>query len=263
MIAALSICGRLLDAPEYITRAEEAARFVLGNLTAGGRLLSRWREGHAAHPATSDDYAYLVWGLLELYQSTHGPQWLKEAVTWTESMLGLFWDDQKGGLYLSGSDVEDLPLRLKNVHDGAVPSGNAVAASNLVRLSRLTGNTAYEEKARAILEAFAGEMAAYPMGCAGLLTAQTCLQHGVTEVTVVNGDGLKPMLDALRRFNPFAVVSVVGKGYERMAKLTPGAAGNIPVDGRAAAYVCTRAGCRPPVTDPEALKEMLTVPEIH
>ena len=263
MIAALSVCGRLLHTPAYIERAGEAARFILDNLTAEGRLLSRWREGHAAHPATSDDYAYLIWGLIELYQTAHDPQWLAEAVTWTESMLGLFWDDAKGGLFLSGRDVEDLPLRLKNIHDGAVPSGNAIAASNLIRLSRLTSNTGYEEKAQAILEAFAGEMAAYPMGCAGLIAAQTALRHGVTEVTVVNGEGLKPMLDAVRQYNPYMVVSVVGQGYEQMETLAPDAAGNTPVEGRATAYVCTRAGCQPPVTDPEALTGMLSVPEIH
>ena len=178
-------------------------------------------------------------------------------------MLGLFWDDESGGLYLSGSDITDLPLRLKNVHDGAVPSGNAVAASNLIRLSRLTGNTVYEEKAQAILDAFAGEIAAYPMGCAGLLMAQTSLQYGGPEVTIANGEGLASMLDASRQFNPFAVVSAVGKGYEQMEALAPGAAGNTPIEGRATAYVCTRAGCRPPVVDPEKLRDMLTVPEIH
>lgn len=263
MIAALSVCGRLLNIQVYIKRAEEAAHFILTNLTDEGRLLSRWREGHAAHPSTSDDYAYLIWGLIELYQSSHDPQWLAEAVTLAESMPGLFWDQRSGGLFLSGSDVEDLPLRLKNVHDGAVPSGNAVAASNLIRLSRLTGNTVYEDRARAILDAFAGEMASYPMGCAGLLTAQTFLQHGLTEISIVNGEGLKPMLDTVRQFNPFTVVSVVGKGYEQMETLVPDAKGNTPVEGRATAYVCTRAGCRPPVTDPEVLADMLTVPEIH
>jgi len=263
MIAALSVCGRLLDTQEYYKRAEEAASFILDNLMTEGRLLSRWREGHAAHPATSDDYAYLIWGLIELYQSVHHPRWLKEAVTLTDSLLELFWDDQDGGLFLSGSDVTDLPLRLKNIHDGAVPSGNAVAAIDLIRLSRLTDHTAYEEKARAILEAFAGEMAASPMGCAGLLTAQTYLSHGLTEVTIVNGVGLKSMLNSVRQFNPFAVVSIVGQGYEEMNTLAPDAAGNAPMEGKATAYVCTRTGCQAPVTDPEVLRNMLTVQEIH
>lgn len=263
MIAALSLCGRLLRTPSYIARAEEAARFILTNLTAEGRLLSRWREGHAAHPATSDDYAYLIWGLIELYQATFAPRWLSEALSWTESMLGLFWDDEKGGLYLSGSDVSDLPLRLKNIHDGAVPSGNAVAAMNLIRLSRLTGHTVYEEKAQSILTACAGEMGTYPMGCAGLVMAQTHLRQGGIDVVIANGAGLTPMIEAAWQFNPFAVVSVVGEGYEQTAELAPATAGKTPVNGRATAYVCTRAGCQAPVIDPQELRDMLTVPEIH
>lgn len=263
MIAALSVCGRLLGDMQYADYAEGAARFILDNLTEEGRLLSRWRDNHAAHPATSDDYAYMIWGLIELYEATYAPGWLREAIEWTERMLGLFWDDREGGLYLTGNDVDDLPLRLKNIHDGAVPSGNAAAAMDLARLARLSGNTLYEEKAGAILDSAAVDIAESPMGCAGLLAAQTYLKHGGLLIVIANGEGIEALLDAARTYNPFAVVSVCGSGYEAMQDLAPATRGMGAVEGRAAAYVCANGTCRPPVTDPEALRGMLAVPEIH
>ena len=99
MIAALARRAGCCSTGLYDTGRERRRSFILDNLVQGGRLMSSWREGVSAHRATSDDYAYLVWGLFELYQTTHNPEWLQLAVNWTDNMLSLFWDNEDGGLF--------------------------------------------------------------------------------------------------------------------------------------------------------------------
>ncbi len=257
MITALAMAGRLLKEPEWVAQAERTARFLLDNLVKGGRLMASWREGNAAGPATSDEYAYLLWGFIELYQATHKPQWLQMAVHWANSLLALFWDEEDGGLFLSGSDVKDLLVRQKNMHDGALPSGNSVAALNLLRLGRLTGNEEYEIKSGAILDAMSGIAAAYPAGSTALLCTSLYQQNLGTEVVIVTGEGVDAMLEATRVYLPFTVVSVRGGGYEAMDKLAPYAVEMEAKDGKAAAFMCSKGACQQPVNDASQLAEKL------
>jgi uncharacterized protein YyaL (SSP411 family) len=257
MVAALALSGRLLHVPEYTAQAERTARFLLGSLAPNGRLMSSWREGIAASPATSDDYAYLVWALVELHQATRRPEWLAEAVRWTDAMLSLFWDDADGGLFLSGVDVKDLPLRQKNMHDGALPSGNSVAALDLLRLARLTGREEYEAHSGAILDSLAGMAEAYPEGLTALLCTKLYMENLGTEVVVAAGKGLEEMLKAAEGFLPFTAVSVRGEGYEKMDELAPAFA---PMEAKfeaATAYLCSKGACQQPINEPKVLAEKL------
>jgi uncharacterized protein YyaL (SSP411 family) len=253
MIAALALAARLLHKPDYAERAEKAARFLLDHLARSGRLQSSWREGRAAGPATSDDYAYLVWGLFELFQATYDPEWLRLALQWTDGMLRLFWDDENGGLYLAGADVSGLPLRPKNLQDGALPSGNSVAALNLIRLARATGREEYEEKAAAILDALAPAAGAWPSGATALLSARLYLESLGSEVVVANGKGLEAMLAPTQAFLPFTVVSVRGRGYEAMDGLTVNREAMEAQFDAATAYLCSKGACKQPVTEPNQL----------
>ena len=90
-------------------------------------------------PATLDDYAYLLWGILELYAATYNPYWMKEALSLSQKMSLLF-SDKEGGLYLSGNDIDDLPMRQKNYRDSVLPSGNSIAALSFIKISLITGN---------------------------------------------------------------------------------------------------------------------------
>ncbi|HQA48726.1 MAG TPA: thioredoxin domain-containing protein, partial [Bacillota bacterium] len=140
MIAALALGGRAFHSDEYIKAAEAAYGFIQRNLVRGdGRLLARYRDGESAFPAYLDDYAFLVWGLIELYRATFKTGYLKRALELNRDMLDLFWDEREGGLFLYGEDSEQLIMRPKEVYDGALPSGNSVALYNMLRLSRMTG----------------------------------------------------------------------------------------------------------------------------
>ena len=133
--------GLVLDEPRYLAAAEKIVSFLSVHLVCpDGRLLARWREGEAAHPGKLDDYAFYSWGLLELYGATFAPAYLAQAVKLAGIMLDFFFDRERGGFYPYASDGEQLLTRTKEVYDGAMPSGNSVAALVLLRLARLTGD---------------------------------------------------------------------------------------------------------------------------
>ena len=164
MIAALARAGAALDRDDFVVAAARAADFILSHMTTpDGRLYRRRREGENAHAGYLEDYAYLVWGLIELYEAGFDVAHLEAAVRLNGRMLEFFWDDELGGLYFSGADNETLVARSKEIFDGATPSGNSVAALNLLRLGRLTGRPELEEKAAALLQAFSGQVAQQPM----------------------------------------------------------------------------------------------------
>ncbi len=124
MIAALAKAGYVLDNQAYTTAASTAADFILQNLTAdNGRLLKSYRKGKAGSAAHLNDYAFMVWGLIELYQATYKANYLADAIALNEQMLAHFWDEQNGGLYITADDGEKLLVRSKEIYDGAIPSG--------------------------------------------------------------------------------------------------------------------------------------------
>ena len=257
MIAALAAQGRLLIDTSFIEYAEQCADFLLDKLVVSGRLMSSWRDGSASSPATSDDYAYLIWGLIELYESTFSPKWLRHALNFTQNMMEFFWDKDGGGFYLSGSDITDLPLRQKNTHDGAIPSGNSVAAQNLLRLARLCDNSDYERMANDIFGLVASSLNSYPSAYCGLLSALLYLKNGGTEIILVNGDGIDELKNISAAFSPFTVVAVCGSGYEEMAELAPFLSEYAPLNGKATAYVCSGGSCHQPINEPESLKKLI------
>ena len=192
MIAALSKAARALDKPAYAEAAAKAAEFLLRELRReDGRLLARYRDGEAAFLGYVDDYAFLVWGLIELYETTFELRYLREAVQLNAEMLRLFGDEEKGGLFFYGSDAEQLLTRPKEIYDGAMPSGNGAAALNMLRLSRLTYDAKLSQAADEQLQAFAGAVASYPPGHA-LTLAALDFAYGEASEIVIAGDPAKP-----------------------------------------------------------------------
>ncbi len=163
-LAALARAGLVLDEPRYLAAAEKIVSFLSVHLVCpDGRLLARWREGEAAHPGKLDDYAFYSWGLLELYGATFAPAYLAQAVKLAGIMLDFFFDWERGGFYPYASDGEQLLTRTKEVYDGAMPSGNSVAALVLLRLARLTGENRWREAAELQTSWLAGAID-YPAG---------------------------------------------------------------------------------------------------
>ena len=144
MAASFAIGGRILKDESLINTAKKAISFIKDNLVReDGRLLVRFRDGEANILAFLDDYAYLQWAFIELYQSTYEPEYLKDAVDINNEINRLFLDTDRGGFFLYGHDAEKLISRPKDAYDGAMPSANSVMAMNILRLSRITGDTAY------------------------------------------------------------------------------------------------------------------------
>ncbi len=257
MTAALALEGRILKDSGCINTAVRCASFMLSELVKDGRLMSGWRSGVSTIPASSDDYASMIWGLIELYEATFDPKWLKHAVGFTEKMNELFWDNQEFGYYLSGSDVNDLPVRQKIIYDGALPCGNSIMAMNLIRLSRLCANEKYEDAANKIIESAAQLLNNQPSSCCGLLCSQLYLKNGGTEIILVNGDGFDTLKAGLPDCSQFTSAAVCGKSFEEIVSVAPYLRDYHSLDGKAAAYVCKKGSCHKAVTTPEMLKETL------
>ena len=147
MIAALSLGGQVLNEPDYITAAERAAKFVEKNLRdKKERLMKRYRLGKAGLSPHLDDYSFMVWGLLNLYEATFDTEYLARAIELTDIMNKDF-SDENGGFFIGSKDAEKLMVRAKDSYDGAIPSGNSVAVMNLFRLSKITGSTQWVDLA--------------------------------------------------------------------------------------------------------------------
>jgi uncharacterized protein len=162
MIAAMAQAGRQLNHTPYLDAARGAARFVMSALTAAGRLLHRHRDGESAIRATANDYAFFVMGLIELARATGEEQWRQEAERLQREMNDLFADRTAGGFFLTAADRNDLPVRPKEFYDGALPSANAIALSNLLNLADLTGQAHWREQAANLIRAFGGSVRQQP-----------------------------------------------------------------------------------------------------
>ncbi|OAS13954.1 thioredoxin domain-containing protein [Paenibacillus oryzisoli] len=263
MITALSKAARALDKPEYAAAATKAADFILRELRReDGRLLARYRDGEAAFLGYVDDYAFLVGGLIELYETTFELRFLREAVQLNADMLRLFGDEAKGGLFFYGSDAEQLLTRPKEIYDGAMPSGNGAAALNMLRLSRLTYDAKLSQAAEEQLQAFAGAVSKYPPGHA-LTLAALDFAYGAASEIVIAGDPAKPetqrMLRAVQRQylpNALLVLHPPGAAGGAVRQLIPLVQDKLPLGGRATAYVCENFACQAPTQDVEELQNL-------
>ncbi|MBO9610676.1 MAG: thioredoxin domain-containing protein [Paenibacillaceae bacterium] len=264
MIAALAKAAKALDQPDYAAAAARAADFILVKLRReDGRLLARYRDGDAAYLGYVDDYAFLVWGLIELYEATFELRYMEEAIRLNADMLRLFWDDEKGGLFFYGSDAEQLFTRPKESYDGAMPSGNSAAALNLLKLAKLTYDAALSQRADEQLRAFAGALQQYPAGHALMLAALDFAQSPGREIVIAGDPAKEETREMIRacygRFAPHAVTILhpPGEAGQAVRKLLPLAEGKPALGGRATAYVCENYACHSPASDLDELEEAL------
>jgi len=264
MIAALARSGRVFSEPESIAAAKKSATFLLEQMRdEDGRLQHRWREGERSIPGFLDDHVFLVWGLLELYDATFDAHHLERAIELQETTDRLFWDDEHGGYFFSAADNEKLLVRQKEVYDGAIPSGNSVAAWNLLRLARLTGRTDFADRAQKVFKTFASETARGASAHSHMADA-ILFAHSPSMEIVIAGNPEAADTEALLaevrdRYLPQAVTLVVPQGDDGdvVRTLAPFTEGHVPLDDKAAAYVCRDHACKMPTTDPVELGRIL------
>ena len=264
MIGALAKGARVLREPRFAKAADAAADFVLTRLYADGRLLHTYRAGRARLPAYLDDYAFLIEGLLNLYEATADPRRLEQAALLNEVTLRDFFDPHGGGFYYTAADSEALVVRTKSPRDGAIPSGNAVQAANLLRLAALLDRGEFRTQAASVFRAFGAEAAESPGAFERLFCALDAYHRGVLQIVIV-GDPAASDTQALLavvygRYLPNKAV-VLGQGpADSGAAVLPLLQSRGMIEGRATAYVCERSVCRRPVTEPGALAELLDGP---
>ena len=264
MAAALASAGRVFDEPEWIRAAERATGFVLDEMhTSKGRMLHRYRDGEASIPAFLDDYVFMTTAMLELYDATFDPKYLEQALELQQQTLELFWDKARNGFFFTAADNEALLVRQKEVYDGAIPSGNSMAADNFVRLARLTGDEGNLETAGKIFSAFAADAGRLPSAHTQLVGALQRAAGPSLEVVIAGdpgADDTAALIATVREmYLPHAAVLLVPSGPTGAAirKLAPFAEAYTPVQGKAAAYVCQDFSCQLPTTDPDKLTRLL------
>jgi uncharacterized protein YyaL (SSP411 family) len=264
MIGALSRGSRILQDPQLLVAAEKTAEFIKANLYSSTTktLQRRYRNQKAGAAGQLADYAFLVDGLLDLYQASHKPQWLDWSAEITRRQIELFWNESDGSFFDSVSDPS-VKIRMRGDYDGAEPTGNSVAAHNLLRLGVLHNNLQWQQMAKRLVESFGGSINRYPPALPLMLTAWQNIISKPTQVVIAGVRG-KADTEALFRVvdNNFDRARLVlladgGENQAYLAKRLPFIESVTPPDGKATAYICSDFTCKLPVTDPGALQLQL------
>ncbi|RNC28539.1 MAG: hypothetical protein AWM53_01519 [Candidatus Dichloromethanomonas elyunquensis] len=266
MIAALAKGAQVFTGKENFSQerdtlllaAENAVKFILSRMSdRNGRLLARYRDGEAGYLGYVDDYAFLIFGLLEVYAACGKPEYLKQAIRFQEEQERLFRDQENGGYYFTGLDAEDLLVRPKQVYDGAMPSGNSLSALNLVRIWKMTGQPRWQdlvEKQSVFLKTGLQDYA--PGYTAALQAIQFYL--GESEELVLSGSLHSQTLLDMQKviFEDFRPFSVLAYNEGTVAEIIPRMK-DYPVSEQLSAYYCRSSTCREPVHEARQLRTLL------
>ncbi|MBT4224489.1 MAG: thioredoxin domain-containing protein [Opitutae bacterium] len=267
MIAAMARAGTILGEDRYIRAAKRAADFSLQTLRRkDGRLLKRYRAGEAGLPAHIEDYAFLTWGLLNLYEATFNVSYLQEAISLNDLTLKHFWDSKDGGFFMTADDGEKLLVRHKEIYDGAIPSGNSVTALNLLRIGRITGRIELEEKAAGVMKAFSLDVQRNPSAYTQLMQALDFAVGPSLEI-VIAGDLNIPQTQNLLKilhkdFIPNKVIlHRPSEADASIIKIAPYTEFQAPTkDGIPQVFVCQNYQCKRPVSKAIDLVKLLEEP---
>ena len=260
VIAALAKAGNVFENESYTEMAEKTIQFIEENLFQNGRLMARFRDGETKYKGYLDDYAFLIWAYAELYQATFSLSYLQKAKDLIEEMLDLFWDEQHGGLYLSGKDAEQLIAEDKEIYDGALPSGNSVAGFMLTRMGYLTGETVYLDKVEQMYSTFFDDIHRYSAGAAFFMQCLLLTENPTKEVVILGSetdqDRMKLMEELHEHFLPDTAI-IVGEKAEDFEKVIPFAAEYKQLEKKTTIYICENFACQKPTTDiEEVIKEL-------
>jgi uncharacterized protein YyaL (SSP411 family) len=262
MLAGFAEAAAIFDRRDYAQLARTNARFLLDNLRRNGLLLRSYKDGQAKLNGYLEDYAFLIDGLLSLFEATGEFNWFEEAAVLTHTMIEEFWDEEDGGFYFTGKSHETLIVRTKDYFDNATPSGNSVAADVLLRLALLTDNDDYRRRATTVLRLIAEPLQRYPSAFGRALSALDFYLSSPKEIAILGDPGSADTLslqhEVWKRYLPNKVLAQASPASNQVADVIPLVRDRDLRDGRSTAFVCEHYTCRQPVTDADELAAQLS-----
>ena len=265
MIRSMGLAYQILGDLRYLEAAEKSAKFILTELVRkNGHLLRTHRAGKSHLNACLEDYSYFIAGLIELYQASFDPYWLREADRLNQIMISQFWDPQNGGFFFTGKDYPELIVRSKSAYDGATPSGASMAIHVLLRLAILLNQPDLIEKAKTTFSLYDHAMKTAPSGSAQMLCGVDFLIDTPKEIAIIGNPLSEQTQEILknihRRFVPNKVVALLNPNTEdrqKIEELIPLLASKTSIDGKTTIYVCQNYACQLPTTDVGDLDKLL------
>ncbi len=263
MIVALAKTARVLGNNQIENAAIKTMDFILTKMqNEDGRLFHRYRDGEVSIQATIDDYAFVIWGLIELYETTFNLDYLKIAIQFQELQNKYFWDNENGGYFFTANDAEKLLTRSKDIYDGAIPSGNSVSFNNLLKLGRLTANSEFEELASQMSKTFSDAVNTAPSGTTMMLHGINFALGNSSEVIIVEGEnssGTKELLHKINReFIPNKTVMLKSSDNRKMLELIAPFTKDYTIEnGNTLVYVCKNFNCNIPTNNIKTVLELL------
>jgi uncharacterized protein YyaL (SSP411 family) len=265
MISAYARAAQVLEDPHYLDISTRAANFLKANLYDPSRkiLYRNYRQGRSDIEGFADDYAFVIRGLLDLYEASFEFEWLKLAIELQETQDRLFYDEKNDGYFSTSGKDQSVFLRMKDDNDGAEPAASSVAALNLLRLSQIRNDPSLSERARKTAGGFANTLSHFPSAMPQMLVALDYSLSKPRQVVIAgkrDAPETKALLDEVHRhFLPKTIVLLAdgAEGQKYLGEKNEAIRAMSPVDGKSAAYVCENFTCKAPVTDPKALAELL------
>ena len=265
MISAYARAAQILDEPRYLKSATLATNFVRAHLWDDSKktLYRSYREGRGRVEGFADDYAFVIHGLLDLYEASFDIEWLKFAIELQETQDRLFFDGKNGGYFSTSGKDESVVLRMKDDNDSAEPASSSVAAHNLLRLAQIRDKKQWEERAEKTISAFRTTLSRFPSAMPQILVALDFSSRKPRQI-VIAGKKDAPETKALlsevhRHFLPTTILLVAdgAEGQEYLAEELQAIHGMSMVDEKPAAYVCEDFTCKAPVIDSNQLAKLL------
>lgn len=263
MVASLAKAARVLNNETFKTATVKAMDFIITKMqNSNGRLLHRYRDGDYSIEGTLDDYAFVIWGLLELYETTFDVKYLTKAAELQSIQNKYFWDSEKYGYYLTASDAEKLLTRSKDIYDGAIPSGNSVSFNNLLKLSRLTANSDFEKYADNMSKSFSNAVKNSPTGTTMMLSGVDFAIGNSSEVIIVGSKNSADLANILEHLNqvfiPNKVVLFKNENNASELEIIAPFTKDYEIDStKTIVYVCKNHKCNLPTSDIKTVLELL------
>ena len=255
MIAAMAKGGKILKKPVYIDAAIKSADFIIQNLRGSdGKLKKRFRNNQAGLQPHIDDYAFFIWGILELYEATFETRFLISALELSKIMVDDFYDDEDGGFFIGPNDGEKLIIRAKDSYDGAIPSGNAVAAMNCIKLSKYTGDLKWEKIAFKTFKAFSNKINQAPSAHASMLSSFMFGTKKPKEIVIVGKELNEEVIDKIKQlqsnYNPHTIyIFKSSNGDSDLDNIAPWTKTHHTINNKTTYYICENFSCKMPTTD--------------